>query len=67
MKKYKRIFLIVMDSLGIGDDPKAKEYNDEGANTFLHILEANNGLNIPKNKITTPTKNWKTLIKSPNI
>lgn len=47
MKKYKRIFLIVMDSLGIGDDPKAKEYNDEGANTFLHILEANNGLNIP--------------------
>lgn len=47
MKKYKRIFLLVMDSLGIGNDPKAKLYNDEGANTLLHILEKNNGLNIP--------------------
>lgn len=47
MKKYKRIFLIVMDSVGVGNDPKAKLYDDEGANTLLHTIEANNGLNIP--------------------
>lgn len=46
-KKYKRIFLIVCDSLGIGYDPKQKEYGDEGANTYLHISQKMNGLNIP--------------------
>lgn len=37
---YKRIFLIVMDSLGIGEAPDAKDYNDVGANTIGHIAEA---------------------------
>jgi phosphopentomutase len=37
---YKRIFLIVMDSLGIGEAPDAKDYNDIGANTIGHIAEA---------------------------
>lgn len=45
--KYKRIFLIVMDSLGVGALPDAKKYGDEGANTFVHISQACNGLNIP--------------------
>ncbi len=45
-KKYKRIFLIVMDSLGIGALDDAKKYNDEGTNTFVHISEKCNGLNI---------------------
>ena len=36
---YKRIFLIVLDSLGIGEAPDAKDYNDLGANTFGHIAE----------------------------
>ena len=36
--KYKRIFLIVIDSLGIGFDPEAKNFNDEGANTLSHII-----------------------------
>ena len=40
MKKFKRIFLIVMDSLGIGEAPDAKDYNDLGANTIGHIAEA---------------------------
>lgn len=43
---YKRIFLIVLDSLGIGEAPDAKDYNDEGAHTIGHIAERMN-LNIP--------------------
>lgn len=34
---YKRIFLIVLDSLGIGEMPDAKDYDDLGANTILNI------------------------------
>lgn len=37
---YKRVFLIVLDSLGIGEAPDAKDYNDLGANTIGHIAEA---------------------------
>ena len=37
MKKFKRVFLIVMDSLGIGEAPDAADYNDLGANTIGHI------------------------------
>ncbi|HBS10478.1 MAG TPA: phosphopentomutase [Firmicutes bacterium] len=46
--KYKRIFLIVMDSLGIGEGIDAKKFDDFGTNTFKHISEKfPNGLNIP--------------------
>lgn len=54
MKKHKRIIVIVLDSLGIGNAKDAanfyqnKEINDLGSNTFKHISEAfENGLNIP--------------------
>ena len=30
----KRIFLIVLDSFGIGEMPDAKDYGDEGSNTL---------------------------------
>ncbi|MCR3905851.1 MAG: phosphopentomutase [Tenericutes bacterium] len=43
---YNRIFLVVLDSLGIGEAPDAKDYNDEGANTIGHIAELMD-LNIP--------------------
>ena len=43
---YKRVFLIVLDSLGIGELPDAKSYNDEGANTFGNIAKKMK-LNIP--------------------
>ena len=33
----KRVFLIVLDSAGIGNAPDAAQYGDEGANTFLSI------------------------------
>ena len=46
--KFKRIFVIVTDSLGIGhDDEKAGAFGDLGANTFAHISEKTDGLNIP--------------------
>lgn len=44
--KFKRIFLIVLDSLGIGEAPDAKDYNDVGSNTIGHIAEKMN-LYIP--------------------
>ena len=45
--KYKRIFTIVVDSFGIGHAPDAKEFDDEGADTFGHILEKMPELKIP--------------------
>lgn len=45
--KYKRIFVLVMDSVGIGYDDKSHLFNDEGANTLKHIGEYDGGLNIP--------------------
>lgn len=39
--KFKRVFLVVLDSLGIGEAIDASNYGDEGANTLKHINEAN--------------------------
>lgn len=44
---YKRIFLIVMDSVGIGEAPDAEKFGDKGSDTFGHIAERMNGLNMP--------------------
>jgi len=47
-KLYKRIFIIVADSAGIGYEPDAEKFGDYGSNTFVHIAERMpNGLNIP--------------------
>ena len=46
MKKYNRIFMIVTDSLGIGQDPRAKEFGDKGADTLYHVSQTGL-LNIP--------------------
>ncbi len=35
-----RIILMIIDSVGIGEMPDAKEFGDAGANTFKHIYEA---------------------------
>ena len=37
--KYKRIFLLVLDSLGVGETIDAEDYNDKGANTLGHIID----------------------------
>ncbi|NMD70247.1 phosphopentomutase [Bacillus sp. DNRA2] len=47
MHTYKRIFLIVMDSVGIGEAPDAEKFGDKGAHTLGHIAERMNGLNMP--------------------
>ena len=47
MGKYKRIFLVVIDSLGIGAATDAAKYGDEGTNTLGHISERMEEFNIP--------------------
>lgn len=46
-KSFKRIHLVVLDSVGIGEAPDAKAFGDEGADTLGHIAERMNGLNMP--------------------
>ena len=36
---FKRIFLIVIDGLGVGEAIDASLYNNKGANTLKHVLE----------------------------
>ncbi|MBE6799854.1 MAG: phosphopentomutase [Ruminococcaceae bacterium] len=38
----KRVFLIVLDSCGIGDAPDAKDFGDDGANTIKSISKSKN-------------------------
>lgn len=45
--KFKRIFLIVCDSMGIGNAKDAEKYDDLNANTVGHICTSCNGLKIP--------------------
>lgn len=47
MKKYKRIFTVVIDSLGAGAMPDASEYGDAGTDTLGHISQSVDGFNIP--------------------
>ncbi len=50
--KYKRIFVIVADSMGVGSDSESHRFfnagvSDVGSHTMLHISQKMNGLNIP--------------------
>jgi phosphopentomutase len=47
MKKYKRIFTIVVDSMGVGEMNDSKTYGDVGVNTLGHISESVDTFNIP--------------------
>ena len=47
MEKYRRIFVIVLDSLGVGAMPDAEAYGDKGVNTLGHIWEYKKDLKIP--------------------
>lgn len=42
----KRVFLIVLDSVGIGEMPDAKEYGDEGSNTLKACFDTGK-LDVP--------------------
>lgn len=50
MNNYKRVFVIVLDSLGIGAMPDSPKFGDEGVDTFGHILKEMGTLNIPNLK-----------------
>ncbi len=45
--KYRRIFLIVADSMGIGEEPDAHLYGDQGTNTIVHAASSIQGFSIP--------------------
>ena len=47
MKKINRVFVVVMDSLGVGAMPDSPEYGDVGVNTLGHISEAVDAFEIP--------------------
>ena len=46
-KKYKRVFTIVIDSLGAGDAADAAAFGDAGTDTLGHIAESVENLHIP--------------------
>jgi len=43
----KRVFLIVLDGVGVGELPDAAKYGDVGSNTVGNIAEALGGLSMP--------------------
>ena len=47
MNKYKRFFVIVIDSVGIGEMPDAEKFGDKGANTLVHTAREVGGLKVP--------------------
>jgi phosphopentomutase len=44
---FERVFLIVLDSVGIGAMPDARQYGDEKAHTLGHIAQHRGGLHLP--------------------
>ncbi len=46
-QKYKRIFVVVLDSLGIGAMADSEEFGDVGVNTLGHISETVEHFDIP--------------------
>lgn len=47
LKPFKKIHVVVMDSVGIGEAPDSVDFGDVGADTLGHIAEKMNGLNMP--------------------
>lgn len=47
MERFKRIFVVVMDSLGVGAMDDSPEFGDTGVNTLGHISQAADSLNMP--------------------
>lgn len=43
---FNRIFLLVLDGLGIGEAPDAKKYGDIGTNTLLHTIGKSYNLDV---------------------
>jgi len=45
--KFKRIFLIVADSAGIGEEPDAARFGDAGSNTWVHAAKSVPAFSVP--------------------
>lgn len=45
--KFRRVFLIILDGVGVGALPDAGDYGDTGANTLLHVAKAVDGIDLP--------------------
>jgi phosphopentomutase len=44
---FRRVILIVLDGVGVGELPDAVLFNDQGAHTLLHVAEQVDGLFLP--------------------
>ncbi|MBE5970928.1 MAG: phosphopentomutase [Lachnoclostridium sp.] len=47
MQKFKRVFVIVLDSLGIGEMKDSVKFGDIGVNTLQHVSESVDSFQIP--------------------
>jgi len=47
MKKYQRVFVVVVDSLGVGEAHDAAAYGDAGTDTLGHISQSVETFDIP--------------------
>ena len=45
-KKYKRVFLVVLDSVGVNHATDSEKFGDKGSNTLGHVIEKT-GVNLP--------------------
>ena len=45
--KFKRVFLIVIDSVGAGELPDADKFGDLGANTIGNLARVTGGVTLP--------------------
>ncbi len=43
----RRVFVIILDGLGVGELPDAADYGDAGSDTLANIAEAVGGVNLP--------------------
>ena len=50
MEKFRRIFVVVMDSLGVGEAEDAAQFGDVGSNTLGHISQS-----VSYTHLTLPT------------
>ena len=47
MERFNRVFVVVMDSLGVGAMPDSANFGDIGVNTLGHISESVDTFTIP--------------------
>src|SRR5260370_25723545 len=47
MSKIKRAILVVLDGVGVGANPDARAYGDDGASSLEHCAQAVGGLKLP--------------------